>query len=76
MSPQKIVLKVETMTCNHCTNFVKNTINDLNGILQTDMNLADGTATVTYNPDLTGKDQIVGAINETHYKVTSVLSET
>lgn len=76
MNQQKIVLKVETMTCNHCTNFVKNTINDLDGILQTDMSLADGTATVTYNSDLTGKDQIITAVNETHYKVTSVLSES
>lgn len=75
MNQQKVVLKVDTMTCNHCTNYVQNTINNLNGIVQTDMSLADGTATVTYNPDVVSKDEIVVAINETHYKVSSILAE-
>lgn len=75
MNIQKVVLKVETMTCNHCTNYVKTTINELNGILQTEMSLSDGTATITYNSEEVSKDAIVEAINDTHYKVTHILAE-
>ncbi len=72
MNTQKVVIKVETMTCKHCTNYVNNTINELNGIIQTELDIPTSTATVVYDADVVNKESIVNAINETHYKASEL----
>ncbi|HRI29664.1 MAG TPA: cation transporter [Chitinophagales bacterium] len=72
MSEKRLILNVETMTCNHCTNFVKNTLNELNGVINTEMSLQDGTATVTFDPELIGADAIAGSLDDTPYRVVKM----
>lgn len=73
MSPQKVIIKVDTMTCKHCTNYVSNSINTLNGILKTETDIPSSTATVEFDADIVSKESIISAINETHYKAVELV---
>ena len=72
MNKQKVVIGVDGMTCSHCTNFVDRTLQTVDGVLTTNVSLADGTATVEYDANTVSKDDLVAAIGETHYTVREV----
>lgn len=61
------------MTCKHCTNYVSNTINGLNGILKTETDIPSSTATVEFDAEIVSKESIISAINETHYKAVELI---
>ena len=60
------------MTCNNCTRFVDNTLRDLTGVETTNVSLENGTAQVKFNTNLLNLQQIIDAINDTHFSVESV----
>lgn len=58
------------MTCEHCTNFVKMTVNELEGVTACAMSLEEGTATVSYDANKITANQIVEAVDDTHFSVS------
>lgn len=72
MSTQQATLHVNGMTCNNCTRFVDNTLRDLTGVETTNVSLENGTAQVKFNTNLLNLQQIIDAINDTHFSVESV----
>ena len=72
MSTQQATLHVSGMTCNNCTRFVDNSLRDLTGVETTNVSLENGTAQVKFNTNLLNLQQIIDAINDTHFSVESV----
>lgn len=72
MSTQQATLHVSGMTCNNCTRFVDNTLRDLAGVETTNVSLENGTAQVQFDADLLNLQQIIEAINDTHFSVERV----
>ena len=72
MSTQQATLHVSGMTCNNCTRFVDNPLRDLTGVETTNVSLENGTAQVKFNTNLLNLQQIIDAINDTHFSVESV----
>lgn len=71
MTSQTITLTINGMTCGHCSRYVSQVINELDGILQTDISLEKGTAIVVYDAEKVSDKQIVAAVSDTHYAVTA-----
>ena len=72
MNTQQATLHISGMTCNNCTRFVDNTLHDLEGVVSTSLSLEKGTAQVQFNTELVNLQQIVDAINDTHYSVEEI----
>lgn len=72
MNTQQATLHISGMTCNNCTRFVDNTLQDLEGVVSTSLSLEKGTAQVQFNTELVNLQQIVDAINDTHYSVEEI----
>ena len=70
MSSNKTIhIQVSGMSCGGCTNFVKNTIQNLEGIESTIVSLENAEATVVFNSKKIAAQQIIDALNETHFEV-------
>jgi len=57
------------MTCEHCTNFVKTTVDELEGVTTCVVSLENNMATVSYDATKITENQIVEAVDETHFAV-------
>lgn len=53
------------MTCGHCEKSVKNAIGELDGVVEAKINLANGSAEVTFDETKVSEAQIKSAVNET-----------
>lgn len=69
MATIKKTLNVEGMSCSHCERAVKNELGDVNGVLQTEVDLAGKTVTVEYDSDLVTEQMLADAIEEAGYEV-------
>jgi copper chaperone len=65
MANKTITIKVSGMTCGHCEKSVKSAITELDGVVETKVNLADGSAEVTFEDTKVSEAQIKLAVNET-----------
>lgn len=72
MNLVQTTLHISGMTCNNCTRFVDNTLRYLEGVVSTSLSLEKGTAEVQYDTEIVDLQQIVDAINDTHYSVEQV----
>ncbi|MFQ5975337.1 MAG: heavy metal translocating P-type ATPase [Candidatus Hydrothermarchaeales archaeon] len=68
-------LNIGGMTCASCTATVEKALNKVVGIEKANVNLATNKATVTYDPNITGYDGFVKAVDETGYKVLGISEE-
>ena len=59
------------MSCEHCSQYVVNTLEELNGVQSCEVNLNEGIAKVEFDANLTDKDTIAQAIVDTHYDFVS-----
>jgi len=66
---EKIVLKVEGMSCSHCENAVKKAVGGLNGVSNTVVDLKGKTVTVEYSADIVSVESIKEAIEDQGYDV-------
>ena len=66
---QKTIIKIQGMSCNHCTNFIKTTIEELDGIEACTVSLEDNAADVTFDSDKISEEQIKNAVRETHFEL-------
>jgi len=61
-------LKIEGMSCGHCVASVKKALERLDGV--TVRNVAVGSATVEYNPDVSSPEKIAEAVSDAGYAAT------
>ena len=66
----RITLKVGGMTCNGCVASVTRVVRALPGVTSADVSLADGSATVEFDPGRTTAEQIKRAIEMAGYLPT------
>ena len=65
---ETIIVPVDGMSCVACAATVKKAVKSLAGVSNVKVNLAAGTATVTFAPDKLSPDRIVAAIDKAGYK--------
>src|SRR5450755_318710 len=68
-TPIEIVLPIEGMTCASCVNRIERFLNKTEGVLQANVNLATGRATVTVDPAVAGRLELVTAVEAAGYDV-------
>ena len=66
---EKITLKVDGMSCEHCVKAVAKSVTALDGIGGVAVKLKDGTVTVKYDPKKIMPDKIKHEIEEQGYTV-------
>lgn len=67
----KKTLRIEGMSCNHCVMNVKNTLLEIEGVVDVIVNLNSKTAVVTSKQDI-DISKLEKVIDEAGYKLTSV----
>jgi Cu+-exporting ATPase len=67
--PIEIVLPIEGMTCASCVNRIERYLNKTDGVVQANVNLATERATVTVDPSVTGRSELVAAVEAAGYDV-------
>jgi len=73
---QKLVdIPVEGMTCASCVNRIEKKLLKSDGVLEVSVNLASEKASVTYDPDLTSKSNLITIIEKAGYQVPKPKTE-
>ena len=67
---EKITLKVEGMSCEHCVKAVNDALAGITGITNVAVSLKDGTVSFSQDPALAPIEAIKAAIIEEGYEVT------
>lgn len=62
---------VKGMHCQSCVGLVADEVGELEGVESVDVDLAGGTATVRFDPDVVGDAAIVAAIREAGYEAAA-----
>lgn len=68
-STETVTLNVKGMTCNHCAEGVKKSIQELKGVKKVVVDLDNGKVNVEYNPNDIRVDLIADAIKNEGYDV-------
>jgi Cu+-exporting ATPase len=72
----EIVLPIEGMTCASCVNRIERFLGRTEGVEAASVNLATEQATIRYVPSVTGRAELVDAIEAAGYEVRTVPGET
>jgi Cu+-exporting ATPase len=72
---EKIELAVTGMSCAGCALNVEKTLKKRPGVLEANVNLATARATVTYDPELVSRTDLVQAIRDAGYGVAAAAEE-
>ncbi len=62
-------LNVEGMSCSHCERAIKNALDELSGVSNTEVDLNGKMVTVRYDSELVAETNIIEAIEEAGYDV-------
>ncbi len=65
---EKVTLDIEGMTCAACSNKVEKALNKQEGVIEANVNLTLGTATVKYNKDNLSPRDLLMVVEKTGYK--------
>ncbi|HEX7473565.1 MAG TPA: heavy metal translocating P-type ATPase [Candidatus Limnocylindrales bacterium] len=68
-APVEVQLPIEGMTCASCVNRIERYLNRTPGVETATVNLATEMATIRYLPEIAGRSELVGAIEEAGYDV-------
>lgn len=68
MNTDKITLPVEDMSCDHCTQRVKDALEDVEGVSEADVNLDASEATITVTEEVSD-DRLAEVVEEAGYRV-------
>jgi Cu+-exporting ATPase len=68
-SPIEIVLPIEGMTCASCVNRIERFLNKTDGVVQANVNLATERATISVDPAIAGRSELVAAVEAAGYDV-------
>ena len=66
---QKIVLKVDGMSCEHCVKAVTDAVTGISGTADVKVDLKGGTASFSFDPEKTPLENIKAAITEEGFAV-------
>ncbi|MGC9357146.1 MAG: heavy metal translocating P-type ATPase [Anaerolineae bacterium] len=69
VATETMELSVGGMTCASCVAHVEKALNKVSGVVEANVNLATEKATVTYVPDVTGREDFRRAVEEAGYEV-------
>ncbi|HHY31678.1 MAG TPA: heavy-metal-associated domain-containing protein [Firmicutes bacterium] len=64
-----LVLRIEGMSCNHCRAAVERALLKVPGVKTAQVDLASGTARVTFDPHKATRDDMVRAVEDEGYRV-------
>ncbi|MDM5187083.1 copper chaperone CopZ [Bacillus sp. DX4.1] len=64
-----VTLNVQGMTCNHCKMAVTNTLQELAGVKNVEVELQAGTVAVEYDEKMVKVEQLKDAIEEQGYDI-------
>ena len=67
---EKIVLKVDGMSCEHCVKAVTNAVSGVSGTADAKVDLENGSASFSYDPAIAPLDTIKAAITEEGFTVS------
>ncbi|HEY3317959.1 MAG TPA: heavy metal translocating P-type ATPase [Coriobacteriia bacterium] len=65
-----ILLAITGMTCASCQAVIEKTLQKLPGVIDANVNLAIETATVDFDPNMVGPDEIISAVKKAGYGAT------
>src|SRR6202142_4550391 len=68
-APIEIVLPIEGMTCASCVNRIERFLNKTAGVVQANVNLATERPTITVDPAVAGRSELVAAVEAAGYDV-------
>jgi copper chaperone len=66
---EKVTLKIEGMTCEHCVAHVTEALQGLPGVEETNVSLDKGEASVVFDPTQTSTVQMADAVEDAGYDV-------
>ncbi|MCI5893654.1 MAG: copper ion binding protein [Clostridiales bacterium] len=66
---QKYEIKIDGMSCNHCTASVQKALTALDGVMSVDVSLEKATATVEYDEEHTNEEIFKNVIQDLGYSV-------
>jgi len=72
MSIQKTNLKIEGMTCGHCSGFVTRVLKDMKGVTEAKVDLQEKAAEVMFDDELVTKQELIEEVNKTGIYQASV----
>ncbi|MEO0271322.1 MAG: heavy metal-associated domain-containing protein, partial [candidate division WOR-3 bacterium] len=72
---KQIKIKIGGMTCASCVRRVENSLKNLKGILNVNVNLATESAIITYDENFLKIDNIKKRINDIGYKFLGISSD-
>jgi mercuric ion transport protein len=67
---QRVIIRVEGMSCATCELAVRNALKRVNGIASAHVSVATKNAIIDYDPAKTNPDELVAAINTTGYRAS------
>ncbi|MDZ7672911.1 MAG: heavy metal translocating P-type ATPase [Halanaerobiales bacterium] len=73
---EKISFKVGGMNCASCSQAVENTLIEVDGIYEANVNIANDTGTVTYDPNIITKEDLEDFVSNAGYELTKFFDET
>ena len=62
---EKAFLEIEGMHCGNCQRYITNLLADTEGVLEHKVDFKEGTAEITFSPQVINLDEIVELINQT-----------
>ena len=65
---EKVIIDIEGMSCSACSSKIERVLNKKEGIIEASVNLPLNNATVSFNKDIIGKDEISDTIVKLGYK--------
>jgi len=65
---KSVIIKVNGMSCNHCTGSVENAVTKLEGVTSVVVSLEDKNAMVEYDESKLDTDKIIEAIKELEFE--------
>lgn len=66
---EKIILRVEGMTCNGCANSIKNALGGLEGVRQVEVDLANGRVEVLCDAGMPTRGMLAEVVSDAGYDV-------
>ncbi len=63
----QVTFDVKGMTCGHCVRAIKNSLEQLTGVLRADVRLEDRRAVVDFDPLVISVDRLAEAIHDEGY---------
>lgn len=66
---EKVILQVSGMSCGHCVNAIEGSLGKLSGVHNVNVNLAEGTVEVEFEPSAVTLKAIKEEIDDQGYEV-------